>query len=526
MKIYSKEELNNLTKEELIELQLSAQDEYSNILERMSSLNANTFGRKSEKLQLDGQELIEEFNEVEAAALEETEEITVESHSRKKRVGKRDSDLSGLEARTESHELTEEFLASVFDGGWTRLPDQVYRKLEVHQAKYEVVEHHIAVYKGKDGKIIKAEHPAELLNNSIATASLVASIMNAKYTNAMPLYRLEQEFERNEINISRQTMANWVITCSERYLSLLYDRLHKELVNTNSVLQADETTVIVNKDGKDTGKKSQIWLYRSGEYNTEKPIILYDYCGGRSADNPLVFLKGFKGILECDAYGGYGKVEKLTEGITVACCWAHARRRFADAVKAYGEKKPGVEKTLAGQALQKIGNIYHLDEKFKNLVPNERLKRRQTTVKPKIDEFFAWAKQHQNDTGSADKTAKGFQYCITHEIQLRRFLENGLIPIDNSASERSIRPVTVGRKNWVMIDTVNGAIASATVYSIVETAKANNLKPFKYLEYLLTEFPKHMDDTNLGFLEDLLPWSDSIPAECKLSQRAINKKSK
>lgn len=527
MKLYSKDELNNLSKEELIEIQLASQNEYANILERMSAMNANNFGRKSEKFQLSGQEIIEDFNEVEAIALEETEEIEIQPHTRRKTVGKRDTDLSKFEARIETHELDEDILVSSFgENGWTRLPDQVYRKLEVHPAKYEVVEHHIAVYKGKSGKIIKAEHPAELLNNSIATASLVASIMNAKYTNAMPLYRIEQEFERNEINISRQTMANWVITCSERYLSLLYDRLHKELVTTNPVLQADETTVIVNKDGKDTGKKSQIWIYRSGEYNTEKPIILYDYKGGRSADNPLAFLKEFKGILECDAYSGYGKVEKLAEDITIACCWAHARRRFSDAVKAYGEKKPGVEKTLAGQALKKIGNIYHLDEKFDNLSPEERVKRRQTTVKPKVDEFFAWAKQHKDDTGGADKTAKGFQYCIAHEIQLRRFLENGLIPVDNSASERGIRPVTIGRKNWVMIDTVNGAIASATVYSLVETAKANNLKPYKYLEYLLTEIPKHMDDTNLEFLEDLLPWSSSLPVECKLSQRAINNKKK
>ena len=228
-------------------------------------------------------------------------------------------------------------------------------------------------------------------------------------------------------------------------------------------------------------------------------------------------------VLECDAYGGYGKVEKVAEDITVACCWAHLRRRFSDAVKAYGVTKAGVEKTLAGQALAKIGKIYNLDEGYKKLPSEERLKRRQSTVRPKVDEYFAWVKEHQNDTGSKDKTAEGFRYSISHEAQLRRFLENGLIPIDNSASERSIRPVTVGRKNWVMIDTVNGATASATIYSIVETAKANDLKPFEYMKHLLTEIPKHMDDTDFSFLEDILPWSENLPDVCKMSWKKKSK---
>ena len=530
MKIYTEEELNNLSREELIALQLNAQEEYSTILERIASMNANTYGRKSEKFVNPDQIVMEGFNETEAAAEEETEssapseEITVQSHTRKKSVGKRDIDLSKFEVQVVNHELPEEVLVSAFgEGGWSKLPDQIYKKLEVHPAKYEVMEHHIFVYKGSNGKIIKADHPAEVLNNSIATPSLVASVMNAKYTNAMPLYRIEQEFERNEINISRQVMANWMIKCSERYFSMLYDRLHEEMIKTNSVLQADETTVIVSKDGKPTGSKSQIWLYRTGEYNTERPIILYDYKGGRSADNPLAFLKGFKGVLECDAYGGYGKVEKVAEDITVACCWAHLRRRFSDAVKAYGVTKAGVEKTLAGQALAKIGKIYNLDEGYKKLPSEERLKRRQSTVRPKVDEYFAWVKEHQNDTGSKDKTAEGFRYSISHEAQLRRFLENGLIPIDNSASERSIRPVTVGRKNWVMIDTVNGATASATIYSIVETAKANDLKPFEYMKHLLTEMPKHMDDTDFSFLDDLMPWSEDLPDICKMSWKKKSK---
>ena len=165
---------------------------------------------------------------------------------------------------------------------------------------------------------------------------------------------------------------------------------------------------------------------------------------------------------------------------------------------------------------KKIARIYLLDEKFRKLPPEERKKRRQTTVKPRVDAFFAWVKEHQGDVPPKGKTGEGFTYCLNAEKYLQAFLDDGLIPIDNSAAERAVRPFTVGRKNWQLIDTVNGAQASAVVYSIVETAKANNLKPYEYLKYLLTELPDRLDKKNSELnLDDLLPWSSDLPAICK-----------
>ena len=282
------------------------------------------------------------------------------------------------------------------------------------------------------------------------------------------------------------------------------------------VVQADETSVKVSKDGRPAGSESRMWVYRSGEYNTETPVILYDYQKTRSGDNPILFLKGFSGFLECDGFSGYRKMGRLVEDVSIACCWAHARRDFADAVKAYGEKQPGVQDILAYRALEKIARIYLLDEKFKKLPPEERKKRRQTTVKPRVDAFFAWVKERRNDVPQKGKTGEGFTYCLNSEKYLRTFLDDGLVPIDNSACERAIRPFAVGRKNWQLIDTVNGAQASAIIYSIVETAKANNLKPYKYLRHLLTELPQRLDEKNSELtLDDLLPWSPNLPDTCR-----------
>mgnify|MGYP002860347984 CR=1 FL=1 len=525
MKMLNEEQLNNCTKEELITAVLQAQNAYNVLLERLMAFNANTFDRKSEKMEYDGQESL--FNEAEAEAdaaaddVEEPEMEEVAGFKRKKRTGKRTEDLSKFERKVIPHEMPEELLNSIFgENGWKRLPDQVYEKLVMHPVQFEVYEHHVAVYASKtDDRIVKAPHPTELLNNSIATPSLVAGVMNCKYTNAMPLYRIEQEFARSDVDISRQVMANWMIRCAERYLSPMYDLFHQELLK-EPVLQADETTVKVSKNGEPGRKDSYMWVFRSGEFNTEKPIILFDYRNSRAGENACNFLDGFSGTLECDGCSGYRFLDRVSEEISIACCWTHARRRFADAVKAYGEKKSGVQDTLAYRALEKISRIYLLDEKFKNLPPEERKKRRQSTVKPRVDAFFAWVKEHRNDVLPKSKTGEGFAYCLNNEKFLRMFLDNGLIPIDNSAAERAIRPFTVGRKNWQLIDTISGAKASAIIYSIVEIAKACHLKPYEYLKHLLTEIPPRLNQKQSEFfLEDLLPWSESLPPECRLKTK-------
>lgn len=528
MKKYTIEELNALKKEELTALVMQFQNQLALFEERIAEMEARLFGRKTEKLDtLAKEEEPEEqaFNEAELESdddAEESEEDMVVRKRSKRPKGKLDQDLKDIPVRVEPHELSDEELIKIFgENGWKRLPDEVYRKLEYHPATREVVEHHVAVYASKDEnaekRVVKAPHPAELLPHSIVTPSLLAAILNGKYTNALPLYRISQEFDRSGLNLSVPTMSNWVIRCSERYLSLIWERYAAEL-RMLPVVQADETTCGVNKDGRPANAKSYMFVYRSGEFNAQRHIIIYDYQKTRNAEHLERFLTGFSGILVSDAYSGYHTLDRKREDIRIAHCWAHARRDFADALKAYkktGPSKKRVKQTIAYQALERIGTFYALEDGWKDLSPEERLIRRQEHLKPLVEAYFAWIKSIDPESVASEKTRVGLKYSVNQEVYLKAFLEDGNVPIDNSASERAIRPFVVGRSNWRVMDTIHGAQASAIVYSIVETAKANNLKPYEYLRLLLTEIPKHMDETSATFLDDLLPWSSSIPDFCR-----------
>ena len=540
MKQLSSSELNNMSKEDLaamvlqmqqlhqqlqqqqkqMELQQKQMEQQIHTLnEKIAIMNARHFGRSTEKLEtLPGQMNI--FNETEVAAAEAIAEPAIEQVvvRRKKKKGQRKEDLSRLPKRIENHELTKEQLKAIFgENGWKRLPDEVYSRVEYQPAVKEVVEHHVAVYAAKKNDvdtIVRADRPVDLLRNSIATPSLVAAIMNAKYTNAIPLYRIAQDFEQSDMILGRATMANWVIRCSERYLSLVYDRLQKHLC-AQKIIQADETTCQVTKDGRPSDAKSYMFVYRTSEHCKEKPVILYQYGKTRSKSNIQKFLTGFSGTLISDAFSGYKSLDRNDENIHSAFCWAHARRDYADALKALkGEDKNYAHETVAHKALVQIAAIYKAEEALKDLTAEERYSRRQREVKPLVEAYFAWVHEQDPATILSQKTRDGLNYSINQEKYLKVFLEDGNIPIDNSATERAIRPFTIGRANWHIIDTIHGAEASAVIYSLVETAKANNLKIYEYLKHLLTEIPKHIDDTSMDFLEDLLPWSEKLPEEC------------
>ena len=489
------------------------------LLEQVALSNQRRFGRSSEKIPMDGQmELC--FNEAEViidtfeSIIEpEIDDVYTKPVKRKKSKGKREADLKDLPVKIIYHELNEEQLKNAFGDKWRRLPDEVYRRLAFHPATFEVEEHHVAVYSGSDNQtIVRAPRDKSLLRNSIVTPSLQAAIYNSKYVNALPLYRLEQEFNRHDVNLSRQNMANWTIQCSERYLSLLYDLMHKELMAC-PVIQADETPVEVSKDGRSAGSKSYMWVYRTGKLYNEKPMVLYEYQQTRKIEHPKNFLKDYSGVLVTDGYQVYHSLERDRDNLIVAGCWSHARRRFAEIVKTQGvEQSKG---TLAYEALRQIAAIYKLDNELENLDFDERVIQRRLIVKPLVEAFFVWVKAHVHETPEKSETNKGLIYCINQEQYLKIFLDHGDIPLDNNATESVIRGFCIGKKNWRLIDTIHGAKASAIAYSIAETAKANNLKPYFYFKHLLTEIPKHEDESDLSFLSDLLPWSKNLPEECR-----------
>ena len=531
---YTKEQLNQLDKELLIQLFLGMQDQLEELTKQTQALNdkmqlmmeqlvlsnQSRFGRSSERLSTEGQICFMEvdgtivfFNEAEAVCdldAPEPDDLALKTPKKKKQAGKKAADLKNLKVQRIDHYLsTEELTAEFGENGWKQLPDAISRCYKFIPASVEVEEHHIGVYSSKlDEHMVKAPHPKNLLHGSLVSPSLAAAIMNGKYVNAVPLYRLEKEFERYGLAITRQNMANWMIRLGEEYLGTMYDYLHKLLYDYH-VIQADETPVRVNKDGRKAGSKSWMWVYRSGYLYPERQIILYDYQKTRNASHPRNFLKDYTGVCVTDGYQVYHTLEKEREDLTIAGCWVHCRRRFHEALEVI--PKALQSESILNLLMKQIQAIYREEGKLSKLSAKERQMQRQLVVKPLVDAFFAYLKQNEAKVAKSGKTREAFTYALNQERYLRVFLEDGEIPMDNNASERAIRGFCIGKKNWEMIDTIHGATSSAIIYSIAETAKANNLKPYDYFEYLLTEIPKHVEDKNTDFLKELLPWSKTLP---------------
>ena len=542
MMILTEEQLNNLNKEALVIIVASLQDQLGSMHEQLNTANARLadtnrqiellteqirimnqrqFGRHSESGLLEGQlTLFDSFNEAEAISDSnvpepEISEVIIASYRRKKSVGKRDADLDGLPARIIEHRLSEEELSQLFPNGYKELPNEVYRRLHIIPETFIVDEHHVHVYASKDndGTIVKAPRSVDLFRNSIATPSLVASIINGKYGNALPLDRQSRAFKCNGINLATNTMANWVIKSADNYLSLLYDRLH-ELIYDNHIIHADESPVKVMRIGNapiKNGKKTYMWVYRNNPKLSSKPIVLYDWQPSRIADHPREFLKTFSGIAITDGYQVYHKLGKERKDLTIGGCWIHARRPYADFIKSL---KESVTNTVAHEAYAMITDMLHIDNGFDDLSSEDRLKQRQLILSEKVDAYFAWVKHKYTQVTHNSNIGKALAYSIHQEPYLRTFLTDGDVPMDNNYAEQAIRPFTIGRKNFVLIDSSNGARASAMIYSLVETAKANHLNVYEYFELLLTEIPKHMNDTNLSFLDELLPWSPNVQKKC------------
>ncbi len=532
-KQYTTDELNTLDSKQLMQIIMLQQEQiktlnenFERILEQLRIANQSRFGRHSEKLDvIDGQMSI--FDEAEATFDDSDEpqvEEVVQAYKRKKQKGKLEEDLKNLpEEIIPTHAVSEEELNAFYgEGNWKAMPSEQFKRLRYEPASWTVEVHTVEVYVGTGGdhqdEFLRGKRPKDLIKKSIVTPSLGAGILNGKYVNAMPLYRIEQEFERNGLVLSRQTMSNWILAFS-KYFKPVWERMKYHLLHL-TVVQADETPVQVIHDDRSAGSKSYMWVHRSGELCKEKPIVLYEYQKTRHHQHPLEFYQGYTGILETDGLQQYHLLEQKIPGLQNANCWAHARRDFADACKAMDKSSPQMMKqSVAHQALELIAKIYAEDEKLKELTAEERLEQRLIKVKPLVEAYFLWIKEQLSSGRNLpkDKTAEGLNYSLNHEKYLKVFLTDGNVPIDNSASERAIRPFCVGKKNWLFINTVKGADASALAYSIAESAKANNLRPYYYYKHLLSELPNRMDDNgniDTATLDDLMPWADGLPEEC------------
>ena len=519
IKYFTEEQFNDMSHDTLVSLVMNMQNNMiemqrsvDQLTEQIRLMNQRHFGRKTEKSSSLYEQLALFVNETEAIHDEEEieEEPELKTVVRKRPKGKKESDLAKItNHRDEYIRIPEEELNRRFGvNGWKELPSQLVYKLEHIPASFEAITYHIGVYADKNtDEIIRADKPAELWTGSVATPSLVSSIITAKYSNSVPLYRQEQTLKANDVFISRKVMADWVIRVYERYLKYMYEGMRRRLLN-HSLIHADETPFHVTKDGSPAGSKSYMWVYLS-DTSDAHPIVIYDYCPTRGTENVARFLADYSGYIVCDGYESYHKLERDNpERFTVAGCWAHVKRKFTEICKANAGSKKYL---LAAKAEKKIQKIYQEDNKLINLNPEERTVERQKKVKPLVDEFFAWIEKNIKSVAAESATGAAMSYALHQEKYLRVFLSDGQVPLDNNAAERKIRNFCIGKKNWMMVDTRSGAYATACMYSIVETVKANNLKTYEYLTYVLEEMSKCMQDLNTEVPERLMPWSDELP---------------
>lgn len=390
---------------------------------------------------------------------------------------------------------------------------EVRKELKIIPAQVKVVHHIKQVYacrycdeQGTGGTIITAPMPKPVLEGSMVSPSLLAFIMERKYNQALPLYRQEQSFVNFGIDISRQNMASWIIHGANTWLNLLYERMHFHL-KQESVIHADESPLQVLDEKKNA--KNYMWLYASAKTGKNR-MYLYDYQPSRSKKNPKAFLADFNGYLQTDGYAGYNAVGNVIQ----VGCFAHARRKFTDAIKAL-PKDADVSATKANEGLAFCNRIYHLEKQFKEMEPEKRYKERLEKTQPVLDAYAIWLNEQKSKTLPKSKLGEAIGYSLNQWDKLIAFMKDGRIAVDNNIAERAIKPFVIGRKNYLFSKSPKGAKASAMSYSIIETAKANNLNPFMYLTYLFEQLP-NIDVENLDELDALLAWSNSIPDEIRI----------
>ena len=364
----------------------------------------------------------------------------------------------------------------------------------------------------RDGQevIVAAQRPVHPLGKCIATTSLLAYLITAKYADGLPLYRLEQMLKRLGHEVSRTSMAHWIIRLEEVFRPLIH--LIREVQNSGCYLQADETRIqVLKEDGRTAQSDKWMWVTRGGP--PDQPSVLFEYDPSRSGSVPVRLLDDFAGILQADGYSGYAQVCREND-ITRIGCWDHARRKYVEAVKGMpsgGKGKKG-KVSKADVALGYIRKLYAIEREIKDRNEADRYQVRQAMSVPLLNEFKAWLEKHVGKVMKGSLTRTAMEYTLNQWPLLIGYCEKGYLHISNVLAENAIRPFAVGRRAWLFADTAQGARASATCYSLIETAKANQLEPSAYIHHVLDRIGEA--DT-LEKLEALLPWNVTLESASK-----------
>lgn len=495
--------------------------------EQNEYLTKKLYGRSSEKResQVDGQltifdlfsQLFDETEYLQDTSVPEQEEVViVKEHKRKAKTTTKEKfkDLPVEEVAIDLEE-SEKFCDNCGIALEKVGKEYVRQELIYIPATLKLVKYYRSTYRcpactegfteGVDYYFKKPKLRPALIPGSYTSASLVSWCIYQKYAMALPLYRQEQDWLQFGVELSRTTMANWVIYCSKNYFTPLYDYFHRQLLK-RKFLMADETRVQVLKEPERRAQsQSYMWMVRSGEDGLPA-IITYGYTETRARYNIEHFLKGYEGgYLATDGYSGYNNLK----GIKRCCCWAHVRRYFYDAIP------KGSQHDMTNLAVQGVNycDTLFLQERHcteKGYSFEERKTYRDRKSKPVIDAFFAWLDKQVTVKNS--RFDKAVTYAKNQRKYLYTYLEDGRCSLSNNLSENAIRPFTVGRKNWLFAATPEGATASAVAYTMVEMAKAHGLSIYKYLNYILEHRPH--EDMADEELELLAPWNETVIESC------------
>ena len=471
---------------------LYRQAKIDKLTHELATLKRWKFGRSSEQLNGVQISLIEETVDADIAAIEEELKELAPPAKADAGVPRQQPKRAALPAGLPRVDIHHEPDATTCSCGCQlkRIGEDVSEKLDYTPGVFTVEQH----IRGKWAclhcqTLIQAPVPAQIIDKGIPTAGLLAQVLVAKYSDHLPLYRQERIFGRAGVAIPRSTLAQWVGICGVQ-LQPLVDALKTEILS-HSVLHADETPVAMLKPGNKKTHRAYLWAYAPGSFEELKAVV-YDFCESRAGEHARTFLGKWTGSLVCDDYSGYKA--GFVAGITEAGCMAHARRKFFDLHVA-------AKSQIAGQACAYISELYDIEREIKTIKPDERLKIRQTRSRPLALKFHAWMLLQRQRITDGTTTAKALDYSLKRWTALTQFLDDAQVPIDNNAIENQIRPIAIGRNNWMFAGSLRAGQRAAAVMSLIQSAKLNGHDPYAYIKDVLTRLPTHKNSQ----IAELLP---------------------
>lgn len=502
-------------KKRIIELE----DENKRLHETVAYLTRKLYGSSSEKTSALGiEDQMSLFNEAETETMDHAPEPTLDdvvNYRRKKFKGQREELLKDLPREKRLCSLVDEdrFCERCDSELYSIGEEFVRTEIEFIPAKVRVIDYYRETFEcrscRKQGQpyIEKAPMPYPVIQHSYASPSTVAWVIHQKYELAIPLYRQEKEWAALGVKLNRATMSKWIMVAHRDWLSPVIELLHKKLLDEH-YLHCDETPVqVLQEPGRKNTTDSYMWVYSTAKHSIH-PIRFFEYQPGRGGKYPQAFLQDFKGYLHTDAYAGYNKVDDVTQ----CFCWSHVRRKFVDSLPKNLESP---EATIPAKAIKFINKLFKIEQELEDESAENRQKKRLEQAKPELEAFWSWAKKTAPTVLPKSKLGEAFNYAFNHKEGLMTYLEDGHCSISNNLSENSIRPFTIGRKNWLFSGSPKGAAASAGVYTLIETAKANGLNPTKYIEYILKDIPGSAFMEYPEFLEEYMPWDPLVQKFCK-----------